>query len=80
MNELDSKLDHELNDSAAREGARSYIQMLQDIRDWQDIANDPEMLIQILSNYELTKGEEKGDISGIFKTCSLNARYFKPIV
>ena len=30
-----------------------------------------------LSNFRLTKGEEKGDITGIFSTRSLNARYFK---
>ena len=31
----------------------------------------------MLSNFRLTREEEKGDITGIFATRSLNARYFK---
>ena len=45
--------------------------------DWNEIVENPQFLIDMLFNFRLTKEEEKGDITGIFSTRSLNARYFK---
>ena len=77
MNDLDYDIDHNLDNNAAREGTCLFIRMLEDVRDWEDIVGNPQMLIEMLSNFRLTREEEKGDITGIFSTRSLNARYFK---